>query len=223
MKKDKLFANLVILATTTTFIAFPAKLRASLFSIEPFIDGIISGETDDTSNFLPPNPPSFKDSGTISGVRLGVDFRGFFLGVEYALGSYETESSRPDFFSVDVEDHSDEWKGTHLGLFVGHKFPLSLRIWGTYYVSSKLEDQDPTTGIFGGGSVTNLTYSGTGFALGLALTSLPLLNLNLEWRTFSYDEVEITSSNGASTDAFTGASKRNTEAISIGVSFPITF
>lgn len=145
--------------------------------LEPYLGyGIGSG---DRGNFdYSYNTPQY-------GARLGYQMLGVMGGIDYSMASFELEAENKTTGTTTKSDY----KKNQLGVFVGYDFPLLVRAWGTYYVSANLEDDIAPIS----------KYSGGGYALGVGFTPLPLVSLNVEYRTFSYDEVE-TGSTTASLD-----------------------
>ncbi len=142
--------------------------------IEPYLGyGIGSGDRNNTDYDY--NTPQF-------GARLGYQMLGLMGGIDYSLApEFDLEAETAGSTSkIDTDKNQ-------LGLFVGYEFPILLRAWATYYLSSKLETTSATA---------TTEYSGGGYALGVGFTGLPFVSLNLEYRMFSYDEVETGSFKG---------------------------
>lgn len=107
------------------------------------------------------------------------------FGLDYNMGSYTA-----DIAGTDVDTDT-----TNLGAFVAVDLPILLRGYASYYFSSDLE-------------AGNVTYDGSGVAVGVGFTMLPFISLNLEYRTMSYD------GSGAQADF-------DAEEILVGVSLPL--
>ncbi|MGI4991201.1 outer membrane beta-barrel protein [Halobacteriovorax sp. GFR7] len=103
------------------------------------------------------------------------------FGVDYNMGTYDIDGTDADT--------------TNLGAFVAVDLPILLRGYASYYFSSDLE-------------AGNVTYDGSGVALGVGFTMLPFVSLNVEYRTMSYD------GSGAQADF-------DAEEILVGVSLPL--
>lgn len=108
---------------------------------------------------------------TIGG-RVGYQFLGFMAGLDYSMstGSFGLETKT---LTTTTEVNNDQ---DQFGLFVGYNLPILFRVWGTYFLSSNLEQADGDEN------------KGSGFALGAGFTGLPFVSLNLEIRSISYDE-----------------------------------
>ncbi|MBI2520170.1 MAG: outer membrane beta-barrel protein [Bdellovibrio sp.] len=118
------------------------------------------------------------------GARLGYGMLGFSLGVDYSrsLGAFKFKQEKPASSAA-----SDEYTNSNLGLYAGYKFPILIRVWGTYFLKNQLK-LDKT----GGAQDTDdsVEINGKGFALGAGWTGLPFLAINLEYRSITYDEIK---------------------------------
>lgn len=132
-------------------------------------------------------------NGPTFGGRVGYQNLGLFLGVDYMLGKWKDDAS-------DSRDASP----TDLGLFVGYEFPVMLRVYATYAFDSELKLK---------GGAINDKYEGTSMKFGLGFTALPMVSVNLEYITGTYDEA-----NGVSL-----ASKLKTSMYGLSVSLPLVF
>jgi hypothetical protein len=103
-------------------------------------------------------------TGTEMGLRLGGTFTMLSYGVEYAIGSFEVDSTP----TRDVDS-------TDMGLFVGFEFPILVRAYATYFIKSESE-------------VGSSEYEGNGLRLGVGYTGLPFVSINLEKISRTYDE-----------------------------------
>ncbi len=104
------------------------------------------------------------------GGRLGYQTGPFQIGADYLQSSIDMDSS-------DFDENADitEWAA-----FVGMEFPILLRGYAGYIFSAEGETE-----------VNNADVDledGTGFKLGVGLTPLPFLDVNLEYRNGSFDE-----------------------------------
>lgn len=104
------------------------------------------------------------------GGRLGYQTGPFQIGADYLQSSIDMDSS-------DFDENADitEWAA-----FVGMEFPILLRAYAGYIFSAEGETE-----------INNLNVDledGTGFKLGLGLTPLPFLDVNLEYRNGTFDE-----------------------------------
>lgn len=109
-------------------------------------------------------------SGLGYGARVGYQQLGFMVGLDYMTGKW-TDKAKP---SNDVTPSS-------FGVFVGYNFPILLRVYGAYGFSNSLKFEQ------GGSTAKN---EGTPrIKLGVGYTALPLVAINLEYITGTYDEV----------------------------------
>lgn len=110
--------------------------------------------------------------GASYGGRLGYQNLGFQLGLDYLASSMQLDG--------------DSFQTSEFGGFVGFEFPVLLRVYAGYVFSGtgKLESDDE-----------DLDFkNGSGPKVGIGLTLLPFLDINLEYRSIKYEELEV--SNG---------------------------
>lgn len=155
----KVSAKLAIFAIFA-FLTLNPTAQASLL-LEPYV-GYVSGssKTTSSSNF----------TGTEYGARVGYSVLGFAIGAEYDATSF-TDDLTP----------KDNLSSGDLGAFVAYKFPILLRVYGTYFPASEIKaESNGTTSTYKSG---NLTKLGVGF------TGLPFININVEYILGSYSKV----------------------------------
>ncbi len=171
------------------FVLAIPMARAGVW-IEPYL-GYMSGKATATVSVLGGAPTEYKYTykTPMLGARLGYGMMGLSAGLDYSLstGSFEYKQDTPA-----TTHGADKDKYTNLGIYVGYKFPLLFRVWGTYFLKS--ETKTDTVGA-GTGSTVGDKVKGKGYALGAGFTGLPLVAINLEYRAITFDEV---------TDASTG-------------------
>lgn len=149
--------------------------------IEPYLGYSLAGSGDVT--FTNSKYDLSYSSPTIGG-RLGYSMLGFMAGLDYSMQSFNLKSE------IGSTEYKDGVKKNQLGIFVGYELPILLRVWGTYFISSKLEGDDAP-------AVNQLIdrndefSDGGGYALGVGFTGLPFVSLNLEYRTLEYDKYEV--------------------------------
>ena len=190
-----------------SFVAFftASSANAGLL-LEPYLGYIVSGGGD--AKFSSGGSTWDLDySGLQLGGRLGFSKLGLMAGLDYSFGSHEVEStSGATTFKDDVDRDQ-------LGFFVGYQFPMMLRVWGTYFFNAASEGTQTGDHLF----ENTDEFSGSGMALGVGYTGLPFLSINLEYRTFDYDEWK---SNGVDQANF---QKYETTEILLSVSAPFDF
>lgn len=128
--------------------------------------------------------------GTSYGGRLGYQNFGFQLGLDYLASSMELDG--------------DKFATSEFGGFVGFEFPILIRVYAGYVFSGNgtLEQDDE-----------DLDFEkGSGPKIGVGFTLLPFLDINLEYRSIKYEELEV--SNGL------GKVDADYNAIMLGFSLP---
>ena len=78
-----------------------------------------------------------------------------------------------------TETSGDAGSETKLGVFAGYDFPLFVRAWASYFLDISREDAD--------GNESNTDSIDGVVGLGVGFTFLPLVSLNVEYRTFQYN------------------------------------
>ncbi len=186
----------LVLALSTLFL-FSVNTHADLL-LEPYLGYAIgSGEMGSSFEYDYKTPQI--------GARVGYQMLGVMAGVDYSMstGKYDLDTTTV----ATGAETSTKYSKKQLGLFVGYNLPILLRVWGTYYLSASTEDD-----------IAPITKSsGGGYALGAGFTGLPFVSLNLEYRTYSYDESETS----GVTTALNPESDFN--EIFLSVSLPLTF
>ncbi len=131
-------------------------------------------------------------NGSSYGGRLGYQNFGFQLGLDYLASSMKVSG--------------DSFKTSEFGGFVGYEFPILFRVYAGYVFSG--------TGTLATSTQDYNFKNGTGPKVGLGFTLLPLLDLNIEYRSIAYKEMDI--SNGLAT------LKMDYNAVMVGLSLPFT-
>jgi hypothetical protein len=138
-----------------SFLGLSATAHAGLF-IEPYV-GYEFGSVSELNS----SSTSHSLSGPAYGARLGyMSMIGFGLGAEYMGTSLAVSSTNP----------SESASGSDIGAFVSFNFPVFLKVYATYFVSSTAS----VSNVSGG------SYSGSGYKIGVGWTSLPFININFE-------------------------------------------
>lgn len=131
-------------------------------------------------------------NGMSYGGRVGYQNLGFQLGLDYLASNMDADGN--DF-------NTNEYAA-----FVGFEFPILVRAYAAYVFSGNAKA--------GQDSGSDLTLSGgTGPKVGVGLTLLPFLDVNVEYRRIGYDTVDLGA--GFSRDY-------DYEAVMVGVSLPFT-
>ena len=105
-------------------------------------------------------------SGIGMGARLGWQNLGLQLGVNYKTASFELDNANTDA------------SYNHMGVFAGYEFPILVKVWAEYIISSEFDID---------GGATYDEASGT--TIGFGYTGLPFVSINFETTKISYDRV----------------------------------
>jgi hypothetical protein len=131
------------------------------------------------------------------GGRLGYQNFGLQLGLDYLNSTIDLDD--PD---LDDDLSTSEWAA-----FVGFKFPILLRVYGGYIFSATGETKS-------GGTKVELE-KGNGYKAGIGFTGLPFLEINVEYRSGTFEEwTSGTIQNDTSVDY---------QSIMVGLSLPLVF
>ncbi len=135
---------------------------------------------------------SKSSNGTSYGGRLGYQNFGLQLGLDYLASNMKLSGNA--------------FKTSEFGGFVGYEFPILFRVYAGYVFSG--------TGTLSGDTEDYNLKGGTGPKVGLGFTLLPLLDLNIEYRSITYKELDVSNSQA----------KLNLDynAIMVGFSLPFT-
>lgn len=154
----------LIFSTALAFGLMPFSTHAGIL-IEPVL-GYTMGQQLDFSG----GKDYDGGHGLSYGGRLGYQTGPFQIGADFLQSSIDMDSG-------DFDENADitEWAA-----FVGMEFPILLRAYAGYIFSAEGETE-----------VNNVDVDledGSGFKLGLGLTPLPFLDVNLEYRNGTFDE-----------------------------------
>ena len=108
-------------------------------------------------------------SGATYGARLGYQYFGFMAGIDYSFQKFRITKEGPGI-AKKLDSKKNQW-----GVFVGYNFPLLIRAWGTYFISSKIDGE------------SEVFKKGMGYEIGVGSTTLPFVSLNISYRTLTYD------------------------------------
>lgn len=172
MKKSMIFLR--------TFIAFAIFTLITLSTqagvlIEPHFGYVLSGNADRGTDKTKFNGPEY-------GARLGAQKYGLMGGLDYTHSSFTYKTTAGSI-------GNDDKKHDQVGAFIGYKFPILVRIWGTYYF------YDKTTQTANGANENSGYWTkGHGSELGVGYTGLPFLSVNLQYRQTNHDTQSGTNS-----------------------------
>jgi hypothetical protein len=156
---------------TAILSLFVLHLAHAALLVEPVVgyNFAVKSKINSTSN-----PDSSGGSGVGYGGRLGYQNFGFQLGLDYLASS--TDMDEKDLYDDNFD--SSEW-----GAFVGFEFPAFLRVYAGYIFSATAESKTS--------SGDKWEFSkGSGYKVGIGFTTIPFIDVNLEYRAISYDENE---------------------------------
>lgn len=156
--------KILILFLALTFTTANAGLL-----IEPYAGyGITGLESDDGGSG---SSVELGIKGQSLGFRGGLTFLGFFAALDYEMGSRSLDIDAGST-TVSVLDKDV----TNVGVALGYDVPiLPLRFWGKYIMKSEYKDSSET-------------WKGGGMGLGIGLTFLPIIDINIEYKKIEFDE-----------------------------------
>ena len=194
--------NLLVLLTLT--ICFAGKANAG-FLIEPHAGFALAGTIEQ-------NTTTGSYSGLNFGARAGYSMLGLMGGATYNM-SMSTDYE----FTQGLTKITNKAKRTDLGLFVGYELPILLRVWGSYYLDTKVEGEDaPGTPLVD----STGTWKGTGYGVGVGFTGLPFVSLNVEYKMFTFTDKE---DSDATPIASTFTPNITVNEVLLTVSLPLSF
>lgn len=144
-----------------SMLTFTSVAQAG-FMIEPYV-GYETGSSKQSGS------PDSDYTGTTLGARLGYGMLGLSFGLDYTMASGTIDETTPPDTDVDATD---------MGLFVSYEFPILLRVYATYILSSKADVGQPED------------IEGSGMKLGVGFTGLPFVVINLEMTNRTFDEYD---------------------------------
>lgn len=112
---------------------------------------------------------TLNSTGIVMGGRIGYGQMGLGAGLDIMQGTWTAKKDSTKYDTAPSD----------LGIFVGYTFPVMLRVYGVYNFQSNTSYKD-TTGSF--------KVKGSGIKLGVGLTTLPFVAVNLEYRSTTYDQ-----------------------------------
>ncbi|MCO4755002.1 MAG: outer membrane beta-barrel protein [Bacteriovoracaceae bacterium] len=201
------------------------------FLIDPYLGFRFNGSIEEEANVGDLDEYSY--SGLAYGARLGYNYLGLMLGFDYGMASGDVEQDK-DPGSTVLSGVGTKVDGAfkNMGLYIGYDMPLLLRFWATYYFKSEMEiegENNNNSDLNPGNTFTD-TYKGSGLGLGVGYTGLPFLSINLEYKTFTYDEIESTDPSvgtvnlpAASTSTYGSSGEQKASEILLSVSVPFEF
>jgi len=159
----RVFAFIIVLSFSQSSLAgLLIEPALGMFNFAQESEQTVSGNTT-TSDAEP--------EGTVTSLKLGYSTFGLALGLDHTI---LTDKEDTDISST--------------GLFVSYKFPILVKAYATYFLSSKADG----------------LKSGTGTKIGVGFTGLPFVHLNVEMYTLNYDDTDPEMSSGSFKSTITG-------------------
>jgi hypothetical protein len=112
-------------------------------------------------------------SGAAIGGRLGYQYLGLQLGLDYLRSSID----------MDDNDFDDNVKLHEWAAFAGFEFPVLFRVYAGYIFSAEGETENAI-------GQTVKFEDGTGMKLGVGFTGLPFIDINFEFRKGTFDKIK---------------------------------
>ena len=211
IKEDEVnFSKHIIILIFLSIFAL-STTRAG-FLIEPYLGYSLGGSGDFKRNNI--NYDLSYSSPTLGG-RVGYQFLGLMGGLDYSTQTFDMESDYTDSGNIN-RTAKDGVKKSQLGLFVGYDLPILLRVWFTYYLSSKIEGDDGNDGSTQAITSQDTFEDGGGQAIGVGFKGFPLISLNIEYRMLEYDKYTESRTSDPSYD-----DKLDAKEILFSVSLPL--
>lgn len=171
---------LIYLPLLISLIIFSTQSYANIY-LEPYAGVFVNGRLEGDS------PSEIEDLGSVvegdaeDTYKMTGNFFGARAGLAYG----------PLAFGADVQTSSslslngwDSGSMSESGVFVAFEFPILLRFYYTYILSSTLESVD--------GDNIETFNEGSGSKLGIGVTLLPLVSINLELKNVTYSSYDYT-------------------------------
>lgn len=110
------------------------------------------------------------------GGKLGFekDKHGFSGGVDFLRSTVNMANN-----DVDKDITLDEW-----GVYLGFKLPVLFKFYGAYIFSASGDTEIESR---------NRNLSGSGWKLGIGSTIIPFIDMNLDYREISFDDIDYSS------------------------------
>ena len=154
------------------FLLLPSLPLKAQYLFEPYLGAALFGDGDAADSTTNHNSSY---SSFFYGARLGYQYWGLEVGVDYGRSSFVLENSESQGSVSKDKLLRQDW-----GVFVGYRFPIFLAIWAKWipYGTLKGKDAPSPAKIYHHGD----DFKGSGRGLGLSWTGLPWISLNVEYR-----------------------------------------
>lgn len=151
-----------ILALLSFVFLFGTSASQAGILVEPVLGLNVNHKVDD-----------FSGLGGAYGGRLGYQNLGFQLGLDYLSSSTD----------MDEKELKSNLKTQEWAAFIGFEFPILVRVYAGYIFSAKGDVK------LDGGKAK--LEDGTGTKIGIGFTGLPFVDINVEYRSGSFDSVKV--------------------------------
>ena len=159
----RVFAFITILSFSQSSLAgFLIEPALGMFNLKQTSETTVSGTTVEDEA---------EPEGTLTSLKLGYSTFGFATGLDHTI----------------LTDKDNESIGS-TGLFVSYKFPVLVKAYATYFLTSKPDG----------------VKSGTGTKIGVGFTGLPFVHLNVEMYSLNYDDTDPEMTTGSFKSTITG-------------------
>ena len=189
------------------FLIFPV-ITNSQGIVEPYLGYRMTGN----GNLISESngyTTQYQYNGLLYGFRGGFTLIGFMGGLDYSNSKFNLITK--DTMSGVSTTANDPVTKRDLGLFGGFNFNIA-RVWGTLWLDSDIN--------YNSGTNEGKELDGSGHGLGVGLSVIPLLAINLEYRHFQFDSYQNSGSDskdGLGTNAF------KVDEILFSISIPLSF
>ncbi len=158
------FKKIAVIALLGLFVL--SKQVSAGILVEPYLGLSLGGSGEAKLNG---SKYDYSFSTATYGGRLGYQYLGIMGGVDYSYQDFRLTKEGPGL------ETKLKTKRNQIGLFAGYEFPILLRVWGTYFLSGKMDAE------------FEKYSSASGYELGAGFKSLPFLSFNLGYRSITYD------------------------------------
>ncbi|MBF0363362.1 MAG: hypothetical protein HQK49_20235 [Oligoflexia bacterium] len=120
------------------------------------------------------------------GLRLGYLISG--LGF---MGGFQGEMIKEDWTGKEpkvsgINDNKQKMEGTNYGVFLGYQSSFLFRFWGTYYFYDEYKKANDD-----GPYAKDDAYIGTAYSVGLGISLVRFMAINVEYRKFMLDRLFV--------------------------------
>ena len=164
--------------------------------VEPYLNYVATGYEYDMTG-VSTEKLVMINTGTLFGARLGLTFGPAFIAADYETGSqkFAVDDAPPPYDQLSSSSDTV----TNMGIAVGIDVPvMPLRFYAKMISKATIDKLE-----------------GSGTAFGIGLTFLPFVDINIEYRSITYDDVDM----GI---PLTSAQDIDVKGLAFGISVPFT-